>query len=53
MESKPQTSKSVIIKSLDEARQVLSNVSDSPDRPFSKSGPINSAASDLDDLIIC
>ncbi len=52
MESKPQTSKSVIINSFEEARQILSKVSDSPDLPFSKSAPINKAASDFADLYI-
>ena len=50
MESKPHTSKSAIIKSFSDDRHALSKVSDSPERPFSKSGPIYRAASDLEDL---
>jgi hypothetical protein len=50
MESKPHTSKSAMIKFFSDDRHVLSKVSDSPERPFSKSGPIYRAASDLEEL---
>ena len=39
-----------MIKSFSDERHVLSKVSDSPERPFSKSGPIYRAASDLEEL---